>query len=103
IALAEEVAAGITVADYKISAYRSIASAQAEVGCPMKAWICLATAYQEKPWLSDLQGSLKSLKSVNHEHVAFQLIYTATDMAEALKELQDNEVKWQELRARSTQ
>ena len=126
-----EKAAGITDDYQKSEASRHIANARAKVdkaagdrkstaqakettpakekyeaSAEIKSWTGLvAWSYRSEPALTDLQGFLKSLKEgdMDIDYVLRDLTEAYKSMAHALKELQDNEVKWQELRARSTQ
>ncbi|MCB7128587.1 MAG: hypothetical protein J3T61_03495, partial [Candidatus Brocadiales bacterium] len=124
-----EKAAGITDDYQKSEASRHIANARAKVdkaagdrkstaqakettpakekyeaSAEIKSWTGLvAWSYRSEPALTDLQGFLKSLKEEDMDpfYVARDLIKAYEIMVRALKELQDNEVKWSELRAQS--
>jgi len=66
----------------------------------VKRWTHLALAYQTYPSLSNLQKFLMSLKGNNFREVAFTLTSEGIEcMVDALEELQNNEIKWSELRA----
>jgi len=55
----------------------------------------LAIKYRGKPLFDDLPKFLKSLAAAESGDVAVALADAATGLTEALKELQDNDVKWQ--------
>ncbi|MCB7130055.1 MAG: hypothetical protein J3T61_11020, partial [Candidatus Brocadiales bacterium] len=103
IAGALETAARIKDQDYNTAydAYRDIAKAKAKPGSETKAWTIFATAYQQKLSHTDLQGFLASLKGKDPDDVFEALTRAFEKIGIALRELQDNEVKWQELRAKS--
>ncbi|MCB7128586.1 MAG: tetratricopeptide repeat protein [Candidatus Brocadiales bacterium] len=128
LALAKKAAAGITDNIRKSGAYERIVKTQAtidivsaretataraneptpakvkyEASAEIKSWTGLAITYRQKQLFRDIQGFLKSLNGdKNPRDVAKNLTKAAGNMADALKELQDNEVKWSELRAKST-
>ena len=62
----------------------------------------LAIKYRGKPLFDDLPKFLKSLAAAESGDVAVALADAATGLTEALKELQENDVKWQGSLAEST-
>ncbi|MCB7128468.1 MAG: hypothetical protein J3T61_02885, partial [Candidatus Brocadiales bacterium] len=122
---ARDTAANITNGSYKSRAYMSITEKQNMAsagktatgitnkdfvktlpmpGSEIKSWTDFALTYQLNPPLADLQGFLKSLKGAeSSREVVVDLINNGIQsMLDPLKELQDNEVKWSEIRAQST-
>ncbi len=103
----------ITENSFRNEAWQAIKQAHADtVTTENESWIFFALGYKSIPALRNLQNILKPLKdkdteeyskaSITQKEAVENLADAATDMAEALRELQDNEVKWQELRVQST-
>lgn len=68
----------------------------------IQSWAKLAMTCQKDSTLTNLKGFVDSLQGKDPKDVAKALAKVASDMASALKKLQDEEVKWQKLRAQST-
>ena len=83
----------------KIDIPRALAMPDPEV----RSRVELAIKYRGKPLFDDLPKFLKSLSAAESGDVAEALADAATGLTEALKELQDNDVKWQEGRAEPVQ
>ena len=62
----------------------------------------LAIKYRGEPLFDDLSRFLKSLAAAESGDIAVALADAAAGLTEALKELQENDVKWQGSRAEST-
>ncbi|MFQ5956911.1 MAG: hypothetical protein ACE5KK_03985 [Candidatus Brocadiales bacterium] len=102
IAGAMETAYWIKAGDvWRLRAYKEIALAQVKSGPEIRSWIDLALTYQEKSSLTDFHDFIDSLKDELPGMAVENLTEATKDTANALKELQDNDVKWQELRAKS--
>ena len=82
----------------KIDIPRALAMPDPEV----RSRVELAIKYRGEPLFDDLPKFLKLLTAEESGDVAVALADAATDLTEALKELQENDVKWQGSRAEST-
>jgi tetratricopeptide (TPR) repeat protein len=82
----------------KIDIPRALAMPDPEV----RSRVELAIKYRGEPLFDDLPKFLKLLTAEESGDVAVALADAATDLTEALKELQENDVKWQGSLAEST-
>jgi len=109
---AMDTAKNITDEHYKSEAYKKIDEIQAETDevsdtgerpaniTEVKFWTDFAITHQNNPVLTDLQGFLKSLKGDNSPYGVTRAITSegVNCVANALKDLQANEVMWSEQR-----
>ena len=82
----------------KIDIPRALAMPDPEV----RSRVELAIKYRGEPLFDDLSRFLKSLAAAESGDIAVALADAAAGLTEALKELQENDVKWQGSRAEST-